>query len=53
MSETLGEAMDRLQHDIDNLSFPLARWAMRRRMRLLRAKLARERDRALRRFWTS
>ena len=53
MSETLDEAMERLERDVEALPPSLARWRLRRKHRRIREKLDQERDRALRRYWRS
>ena len=53
MSETLGEAMDRLERDVEALPPSFARWRLRRKHRRIREKLDRERSRCLRKHWRS
>ena len=51
MSESLGEAMDRLECDVETLPPSFARWRLRRKLRRIRGKLDLKRMEALRRYW--
>ena len=53
MSETLGEAMDRLERDVEALPPSLARWWLRRKIRRVRGTVDLKRMEALRRYWRS